>query len=130
MANRKTGEDPLLHESSPSPFSLSVFSITGPCQSGKATLCEMLKNRYNQRLDNNLFFYRDKSREVDVLQAEGGKLRAYEIKSAERFNSEFTKSLTYLQTLLGDDITSSAVIYSGQEELKRPLLGLLNYRHI
>lgn len=93
-------------------------------------VCEMLKNRYNQGLDNNIFFYRDKSREVDVLQAEGGKLRAYEIKSAERFNSEFTKSLTYLQTLLGDDITSSAVIYSGQEELKRPLLGLLNYRHI
>lgn len=93
-------------------------------------VCEMLKNRYNQGLDNNLFFYRDKAREVDVLQAEGGKLHAYEIKSAERFNPEFTKSLTYLQTLLGEDIASSAVVYSGQEELRRPQLALLNYRHI
>ena len=93
-------------------------------------VCEMLKKRYNQGLKNNLLFYRDKSSEVDVLQEEAGKLHAYEIKSAERFNPEFTKTLTYLQKLLGDDLASSCVVYSGDEELKRPHLGLVNFRNI
>lgn len=91
-------------------------------------VCEMLKKRYNRGLKNNLLFYRDKSREVDVLQEEAGKLHAYEIKSAERFNPEFTKSLTYLKDLLGDDLASSCVVYSGEEELRRPFLGLSNFR--
>ena len=93
-------------------------------------VCEMLKKRYNQGLKNNLLFYRDKNSEVDVLQEEAGKLHAYEIKSAERFNPEFTKTLTYLQKLLGDDLASSCVVYSGDEELKRPHLGLVNFRNI
>lgn len=93
-------------------------------------VCEFLKKRYNQGLNNNLFFYRDKSCEVDIVQEDGGKLHAYEIKSAVHFNPEFTKSLNYLRSVLGYDIVSSTVIYSGEEELQREQLGLINFRHI
>ena len=48
-----------------------------------------------------------KTAEVDVIQEEANKIKAFEIKSAERFNQEFTKSLSYVQKLLGDEISSS-----------------------
>ena len=79
-------------------------------------ICEMLKARYNRGLEKNIFFYRDKSREVDILQEEAGKIHAYEVKSAERIHPEFTKSLDYLKNLLNDDILSLNIIYAGPND--------------
>lgn len=93
-------------------------------------VCEMLKKRYNQGLKSNLFFYRDQTAEVDVIQEEANKIKAYEIKSAERFNQEFTKSLSYMQKLFGDDISSSYIIYSGKEEMTFKNFSLINYHNI
>ena len=93
-------------------------------------VCEMLKKRYNQGLKSNLFFYRDQTAEVDVIQEEANKIKAYEIKSAERFNQEFTKSLSYVQKLFGDDISSSYIIYSGKEEMTFKNFSLINYHNI
>lgn len=90
---------------------------------------DMLKRRFNEGLRNNLFFYRDKSgKEVDVLQEEGAGVHAYEIKSAEHFHPDFTKGLTYLRSLLGDDLLSSRVIYAGSEQLPAQFGGLVSYR--
>ncbi len=93
-------------------------------------VCEMLKRRYNKGLKSNLYFYRDQSAEVDVIQEEAGSIKAYEIKSAERFNQEFTKSLSYVQKLLGDEISSSYIIYSGEEEMKFKNFSLINYHNL
>lgn len=93
-------------------------------------ICEMLKRRYNKGLKSNLYFYRDQTAEVDVIQEEAGRIKAYEIKSAERFNQEFTKSLSYVQKLLGDEITSSYIVYSGAEEMKFNNFSLINYHNL
>lgn len=93
-------------------------------------ICEMLKRRYNKGLKSNLYFYRDQTTEVDVIQEEAGKIKAYEIKSAERFNQEFTKSLFYVQKLLGDEISSSYIVYSGAEEMKFNNFSLINYHNL
>lgn len=93
-------------------------------------ICEMLKKRYNKGLKSNLFFYRDNSAEVDVIQEEAGKIKAYEIKSAERFNQEFTKSLSHIQKLLGDEISSSYIVYSGEEEITLKNFSLINYHNV
>ncbi len=93
-------------------------------------VCEMLKDCYNSARKNNLSFYRDKSYEVDVLQEESFGVRAFEIKSAERFHPDFTKTLKHLQTLLGNELLSSQVIYAGTEQLNLPFCGLVNFYNI
>lgn len=76
----------------------------------------MLKARYNQGLEKNILFYRDKYREVDIVQEEAGKIHAYEIKSVERFHPNFLNSLDYLKSLLKDDLLSMNIVYTGPQK--------------
>lgn len=91
-------------------------------------VCEFLKDCYNHARKNNLSFYRDKSHEVDLIQEDAQGVRAYEIKSAERFHPDFNRALKYLQSLLRSDLSSSQVVYAGQEQLLLPFCGLINYK--
>lgn len=93
-------------------------------------VCELLKDCYNNARKNNLSFYRDKSHEVDVIQEEAQGVRAIEIKSAERFHPDFTKTLKHLQSLLGEELLSSKVVYAGSEELATRYGGLTNYLNL
>jgi predicted AAA+ superfamily ATPase len=90
-------------------------------------VCEMLKARYNQGLEKNIMFYRDKAREVDVLQEVAGKLHAYEIKSAERFHPDYVDSLDYLKKILGNDVLSLNIIYTG-ETTSVGKINLINFK--
>lgn len=92
-------------------------------------VCDMLKERYNKGLDKNIMFYRDKVREVDILQEEAGRLHAYEVKVAERFHSDFTKSLDYLKALLKDDLLSMNIVYTGENKSVSSI-HLKNYKDI
>ena len=92
---------------------------------------DMIKNIYNKGTDNNLFFYRDKSQhEVDVIQEDGLQLKAYEIKSAQIINTDFYKNLDYFRKLIGKDLISSQIIYTGDEELTSNENGYINYLNI
>lgn len=93
-------------------------------------VCEMLKDCYNNLKRNNLLFYRDKSYEIDILQEEAQGVHAFEIKSAERYHPDFTKGLNYLQSLLGDELLSSQVVYAGQEQLPKRFGGVINYLYV
>lgn len=93
-------------------------------------ICDRLKSRFNQGLSNNLFFYRDKSgHEVDLVQEQGLRLDACEIKSAKRYNSEFHRNLDYFKSLYGADVHSMTVVYDGREELAEGNDRILNFRH-
>ena len=92
-------------------------------------VCDVLKERYNKGLDKNIMFYRDKVREVDILQEEAGRLHAYEVKVAERFHSDFTKSLDYLKALLKDDLLSMNIVYTGENKSVGSI-HLKNYKDI
>ena len=92
---------------------------------------DMIKNIYNKGDDNNLFFYRDKSQhEVDVVQDDGLQLKAYEIKSAQIINTDFYKNLDYFRKLIGKDLISSQIIYTGEQELMSNENGYINYLNI
>jgi len=93
-------------------------------------VCELLKDCYNNVRKTNLSFYRDKQQEVDVIQEESSGIHAIEIKSAERFHKDFTKGLVYIQSLLGNELLSSKVVYAGQEQLHTQYTGLVNYLHL
>ena len=76
---------------------------------------EFYKRRFNQGKTPNLFYYRDNTqKEVDLIEEEGfGRLYAYEIKSAKRFNTDFLAGLDYFKKLYGSDVVGGAVLYDG-----------------
>lgn len=93
-------------------------------------VADRLKQRYNNGLDNNMYFYRDKSQhEVDIIQEEAMRIKIYEIKSATIMHPDFFKNLTYVRSLYGADVLSSQIIYDGTLELVQPLNGYMNYRN-
>ena len=79
-----------------------------------------------------LFFYRDKSqREVDVLRILPPNLvEAYEIKSAQTWNSDFFANLNYLRPLLKDRMLRTMVVYDGSQENTKMENGIINFRHL
>ena len=94
---------------------------------------DMLKLELNR--GNNmqqLFFYRDKSqREVDVLRILPPNLvEAYEIKSAQTWNSEFFANLNYLRPLLKERMLKTMVVYDGSQENAGADNGIINFRHL
>ncbi len=95
-----------------------------------AVIVELVKQRFNQGKESNIYFYRDKSqREIDVVQEFAEGLNAYEIKSAKAFHSDFFDNIDYLKSLLGDTIKRSAVIYDGELDSDNREQGIYNFRH-
>lgn len=91
---------------------------------------EMLKQQFNKGNTNNLFFYRDKSqREVDIIQVESNRLKAFEVKSAQRYDSFFFNNLKYIKNLFGDQVVSTQVIYDGDTDDFNPDSGIFNFRN-
>ena len=82
-------------------------------------ILEMIKQRINQGLEPNCYFYRDSNQhEVDLLVKNGQLLIPIEMKSSKTFHPEFLKGLYYFKTLVGDRVNKSFLIYSGEREQK------------
>lgn len=78
-------------------------------------ILELMKKRFNQGLPNNLFFWRNSSgNEVDCLQDDGGKLKAFEIKSGSTINNDYFKGLNYLRGIT--EIHTSYLVYNGDQK--------------
>jgi len=89
---------------------------------------ERMKARLHQGEVCNIFFYRDKSHEVDIVEQNGIHLDAIEVKSGQTFHPEWCKGLTYLQKLLPNDIHSLSVIYDGPTRTDLGAIPLINYQ--
>lgn len=75
---------------------------------------ELLKRRYNAAKNPDISFYREYSgKEVDALQSEAGGIHLYEIKASGAFNTEFTKNLSYLKSLI-PEVNATTIIYDGE----------------
>ena len=93
---------------------------------------EFLKHQMNHGLDNNLYFYRDRSqREVDIIQDCGlQSLRAFEVKLAPAIHSDFYKNLQYFTGLFKQETQVAQVINTGSDKNEDPFTGHFNYREI
>ena len=93
---------------------------------------DMLKNGLNRGRQESLFFYRDKSqREVDILRLrQDDTLEAYEIKAGMTFHTEYFKNLHYLQSIIGERMKRTAVIYDGDQENQQLIDGYCNFRNL
>jgi len=82
-------------------------------------ISEILKYRFNQAKDNNLYFFRDNSgNEVDLLLDYGQYLVAIEIKSSATFTKHHFKGLNFYQKLNAANIVAQALIYSGNKTMQ------------
>lgn len=94
-------------------------------------ISEQFKRKFNVARRPNFHFYRDNlQKEIDLIEDDGGKIRAYEIKAARTFHKDFFKNLDYFRSIFGDDIVSTQVIYDGESELNTPKNGVVNFRNI
>jgi hypothetical protein len=105
-----------------------LLSIQSPSEIDKVSLYkgalfenfvinEMLKNRFNAGMKNNLYYFRDSNgNEVDVIIDNGKELIAVEIKSAKTIASDFFKGLDYWRKISNHNKT--VLIYTGDDEFK------------
>lgn len=79
-------------------------------------IAEYVKNRYNQGLPANLYFWRNNTGdEIDLLDEHGTELQAIEIKSGQTFNPDFIGSLRKWMSYADVPLRSPSVIYGGME---------------
>lgn len=91
-------------------------------------ILELMKYRYNQGLDANMYFYRDQHQhEVDLIYKSGHQLLPIEIKSAQTFHPEFLKNLHYFQKVAGDRAPTGLLLYAGDQSQLVQGIEVLNY---
>ncbi len=75
---------------------------------------ELMKKRFNEAKDPNLFFYREQSgKEVDVVSITAEGINLYEIKAGKMLRPDYLENLQYLRGLL-PNVASTAVIFNGE----------------
>ena len=90
---------------------------------------EAMKERMNIGKDPNLFFYKDRAHEIDLIHVQGYELNVYEIKSSKTYHKEFYRGIDYLKNIFGERITRSAVIFDGDAEMPSAQNGIYNFRN-
>lgn len=91
---------------------------------------ELLKSRFNQGKDPQLYFFRDThGHEVDLIFQTANELVPIEIKASQTFHQDFLKNLLYFQTLVGERSHRGALIYAGSLEQSVNTIDVLNYKH-
>ncbi len=89
---------------------------------------DLIKTRYNQGLDHNLFFYRDQQKhEVDLIYKKASRLVPIEIKSSKTFNKRFLKELDYFSQLFPEQCDNGYLVYAGDRAQKIMWRELINY---
>ena len=81
-------------------------------------VAELLKARFNQGLDPDIYFWRDSSgTEVDVVYEDGPKVKAIEIKSGKTFAPEHAAGLESWIRYSGAMPEDCSLVYAGEREL-------------
>lgn len=92
---------------------------------------ELLKARHNRALDDNLYFWRDRSgHEVDLLVDQGNELVPIEAKSGQTVNRSFFTGLRKWQEIAGDTAGSAWLVYGGDRRHGRGNVEALPWREI
>jgi len=94
-------------------------------------ILELIKHRYNQGKDHNLYFYRDNNQnELDVIFKQAEQLIPIEIKSAQTFHEQFLKGVKYFKKIAGDRMPSGFIVYAGEQQQNLHGFELINYKNL
>lgn len=81
-------------------------------------VAEMVKNRLNEGLSPELYFWRDNiGNEVDVVYEDGPVVRSVEIKSGKTLSAEFISGLETWMRFSGGESETCSLVYSGDMEM-------------
>ncbi len=81
---------------------------------------ELIKNATHRGEEPDLFFWRDSAgHEVDVVIEDGQDLVAVEIKSGQTIAKDFFKGLDHWRGLMGDPAAPAALVYGGDQNVRR-----------
>ena len=90
---------------------------------------ELIKLRFNQGMDSNIYFWRDHhGREIDFIIDKGFRLDAIEVKSAETVTQSFFEGLNYWNTLSPD--SHKYLIYGGDMQQDRSQIRVLSWKSV
>jgi predicted AAA+ superfamily ATPase len=79
---------------------------------------EMLKDRLNQGLSPELYFWRDNiGNEVDVVYEDGAAIHAVEIKSGKTYIPDFAAGLETWMRYSGSASETCSIVYAGDKEM-------------
>ena len=93
-------------------------------------LSELVKNRFNQGMINNLLFYRDSNgNEVDVIIPSGNSYTAIEIKASKTITNSFFKGLKNFDSLQQENV-KKILIHSGDIIKKQSGIQVTNLRFL
>lgn len=113
-----------------SPKQLSRDKIRG-CIFENFIVLEILKHRFNQGLENGVFFYRDSNQnEVDILLKQEGEITAIEVKSSLTYTTEFEKSLKKIQDYVKIPVAKKIIVYAGDFENTAGDIKVVNYKNL
>jgi predicted AAA+ superfamily ATPase len=91
---------------------------------------ELIKNRFNQGLLSNIYFWRDSQQhEIDILIEEGDTLIPVEVKSGQTIAADYFAGIQYWQSL-SQQIHSAWLIYAGDQNQKRHDINIINWQDI
>ncbi|MDD3711411.1 MAG: ATP-binding protein [Patescibacteria group bacterium] len=83
-------------------------------------ISNFFKNRYNQGLEPNIYYWRDKTgNEVDVIIESGKGAVPIEIKSGQTIGSDYFNGLRYYNKISKEDNNKFFVVYSGEKKQER-----------
>lgn len=94
-------------------------------------IAELLKNRLNQGLGAELYYYRDNNQnEVDIIFKKGNILVPIEVKLSRTFNSNFLKGLSFYQNLVGERSEKQFLVYTGDDEYYIKSAQIINFKNV
>lgn len=92
-------------------------------------ISELMKNRFNQGMNPNLYFWRDKDgHEVDCIAEWASRLIAFEIKSGRTVSQDFFEGLAYWSKLSANSVKNNFVIYGGDDRQLRNAATLVSWK--
>lgn len=94
-------------------------------------IVEFLKHRFNSGRRANLYFYKDKTKEIDLIYKDAENLSVIEIKSSDRIKDEYFNALEYFGKLFPREVSDRKyIVYSGDKTQSRSRAFIMNYGEI
>lgn len=91
---------------------------------------EYLKNKYNSQDRSKLYYWREKNgKEVDLLEDDGGKLMAVEVKLGQTLSDGMVANIKYFQKL-SEEKVEGVLVYGGDESQNRSGWKVRSWRNL
>ena len=92
---------------------------------------ELVKQRFNQGVASQLFFWRDSTgHEIDVLQETTKGLQAIEIKSGSTFASDWPQGIRKWQALAKENNVQPWIVFGGDDVMERDGFTLMGWQQL